>query len=58
MNVGSPPEPGGSRLTLHTYRVDRNGLRMGCLGPGLTTVELELGDTAGSPVAGALPLLP
>ncbi|WP_416977139.1 hypothetical protein [Streptomyces sp. T028] len=29
MNVGTPPEPGTSRLTLRTYRVDRNGWRVG-----------------------------
>ncbi|MEV4226973.1 hypothetical protein AB0J81_07665 [Streptomyces bobili] len=29
MNAGTPPEPGTSRLTLRTYRVDRNGQRVG-----------------------------
>ncbi|OIJ85422.1 hypothetical protein [Streptomyces colonosanans] len=29
MNAGTPPEPGASRIELRTYRVDRDGRRVG-----------------------------
>ncbi|MEV5984539.1 hypothetical protein AB0L85_05890 [Streptomyces sp. NPDC052051] len=29
MRAGTPPEPGASRIELRTYRVDRNGQRLG-----------------------------
>jgi len=29
VNAGTPPEPGASRIELRTYRVDRDGRRVG-----------------------------
>ncbi|CAM5688980.1 putative protein OS=Streptomyces aurantiogriseus OX=66870 GN=GCM10010251_17410 PE=4 SV=1 [Streptomyces aurantiogriseus] len=41
MNVGTPPEPGASRLTLRTYRVDGNGRRVS---PARVSVHGDGGD--------------
>lgn len=44
MNAGTRPEPGNSRLTLRTYRLDRNGRRVG-------STETRTHDAAGDQTA-------
>ncbi|MDX3642362.1 hypothetical protein [Streptomyces sp. MB09-02B] len=43
MNAGTPPQPGKSRLTISTYRLDGDGRRIGmaeptAYAPGTTTL--------------------